>query len=147
MSGCKNCQAYVRRIGELVPPSSLPDGSQGKPMTTYQDLIPVLIIGCGSYHPISQYIANTSSPYPIYGDPSLSLYKDFEFKSSLTDKAKDDPEKDYMVGQGSTMARVLGGLKGALGDLGNMGNVGPIAQNGGEVIIAPGEFDSRGLVK
>jgi hypothetical protein len=70
-----------------------------------------LIIGCGSYQPIEQYITNTSSPYPVYANPSLSLYKAFEFKSSFTDKAKDDPEKDYMVGQGSTVSRVLGGVK------------------------------------
>jgi hypothetical protein len=110
-------------------------------------LTPVLIIGCGSYHPIEQYITATSSPYPVYGNPSLSLYKHFEFKSSFTDKAKDDPEKDYMVGQGSRIARVLGGVKSALGDLGNLGNVGPMAQNGGEVIISPGTLPvSRYLV-
>lgn len=45
-----------------------------------------------------------------------------------------------MVGQGSTMARVLGGVKSALGDLGNFGNVGPVAQNGGEVIISQGKI-------
>jgi hypothetical protein len=100
----------------------------------------VLIIGCGSYQPIEQYITSTSSPYPVYANPSLSLYRAFEFKASFTDKAKDDPEKDYMVGQGSTVSRVLGGvLKSALGDLGNFGNQGPMAQNGGEVIMTPGE--------
>ena len=103
-------------------------------------LIPVLIIGCGSYQPIEQYITSTSSPYPVYANPSLSLYKALEFKASLTDKAKDDPEKDYMVGAGSVFSRVLGGVKGALGDLGNFGNQGPVAQNGGEVIMTSGEF-------
>ena len=45
-----------------------------------------------------------------------------------------------MVGAGSVFSRVLGGVKGALGDLGNFGNQGPVAQNGGEVIMTPGEF-------
>jgi hypothetical protein len=106
---------------------------------SYTVLISVLIIGCGSYQPIEQYITSTSSPYPVYANPSLSLYRALEFKSSFTDKAKDDPEKDYMVGQGSTVSRVLGGVKSALGDLGNFGNQGPMAQNGGEVIMTPGE--------
>jgi hypothetical protein len=139
--GCKNCQAYVRRIGEAVPPSSLSDDTQGTSVS-YTVLISVLIIGCGSYQPIEQYITSTSSPYPVYANPSLSLYKAFEFKSSFTDKAKDDPEKDYMVGQGSTVSRVLGGVKSALGDLGNFGNQGPMAQNGGEVIMTPGESNA-----
>jgi predicted dithiol-disulfide oxidoreductase (DUF899 family) len=30
LAGCKNCQAYVRRIGEAVPPSALSAGSQGE---------------------------------------------------------------------------------------------------------------------
>jgi hypothetical protein len=109
---------------------------------SYTVLISVLIIGCGSYQPIEQYITSTSSPYPVYANPSLSLYRALEFKSSFTDKAKDDPEKDYMVGQGSTVSRVLGGVKSALGDLGNFGNQGPMAQNGGEVIMTPGESNA-----
>jgi hypothetical protein len=100
---------------------------------------PVLIIGCGTYHPIASYIAKTSSPYPIYTNPSLSLYQSLEFKSSLAGESKEQPQRDYMKDQGSYVSRVMGGVKGALSDLGNLSNVGPKSQNGGEVIISAGE--------
>jgi hypothetical protein len=36
------------------------------------------------------------------------------------------------------MARVFGGIKGALGHLEHFGNTGPSALNGGEVVISAG---------
>jgi hypothetical protein len=97
------------------------------------------VVGCGSYHPIEQYISKTNSPYPIYTNPSLSLYKLFDFKSNLAGGAKNDPQKDYLKGQGSDISRAFGGLKDAIGDLKNLNNVGPKSQNGGEVVFSAGE--------
>lgn len=100
----------------------------------------VLIIGCGTYHPIEAYETKSASPYPIYTNPDLSLYQLFEFKSTLAGEAKGEPVRDYMQGLGSSGSRIWGGLKGALSDLGNVSNVGPKSQNGGEVIVSPGQF-------
>jgi hypothetical protein len=99
------------------------------------------VIGCGSYQPIKPYITKTSCPYPIYTNPSLSLYELLEFKSSLAGESKEHPQRDYMKDQGSYVSRVMGGVKGALGDLGNLSNVGPKSQNGGEVILSTGKWE------
>lgn len=98
----------------------------------------VIVIGCGTDHPIESYVAKTASPYPVYTNSSLSLYKLFDFQSSLAGESKDQPAKDYLQNSGSYTSRVLGGLKGALADIGNVSNVGPKSQNGGEVIISAG---------
>lgn len=46
-----------------------------------------------------------------------------------------------MRNAGSAMARVFGGIKGALGSLQHVNSVGPKALNGGEVVLSPGEFE------
>jgi hypothetical protein len=97
------------------------------------------VIGCGSYEPISAYAHNSSSAYPIYTDPTLRLHAIFKFKSNLTEGGKGEEQRDYMRDAGSTVARIWGGIKGALGDLGNVGNVGPKALNGGEVVVSAGK--------
>ena len=43
-----------------------------------------------------------------------------------------------MRNEGSAMARVWGGIKGALGSLQHLNHVGPKALNGGEVVISAG---------
>lgn len=143
-----NCQAYVRGIGESIPPSRLPADTQSKPRLTptYRSRnvadSQVIVIGCGTHQPIEAYLTKTSSPYPVYTNPSLSLYELFQFKSSLAGQG-DGPTKDYMQSSGSYFTRVMGGVKGALGDMGNISNVGPKSQNGGEVIINKGKFEPR----
>ncbi|USP75005.1 hypothetical protein yc1106_02279 [Curvularia clavata] len=121
---CLNCQAYLRCISESIPPSNLPPSTQ------------ILAIGCGSYQPIDTYAAKSSSAYPIYTDPSLRLHKLFQFQYNLSEGPGGQEQKDYMRNAGSTMLRVLGGIKGALGGLQHVNHVGPKALNGGEVVIS-----------
>jgi hypothetical protein len=99
----------------------------------------VLVIGCGSYQPIDTYAANSSSKYPIYTDPTLRLHSIFKFKSNLAEAKSGEEQKDYMRNAGSAVARIWGGIKGALGTLQYVNSVGPKALNGGEVIISAGE--------
>lgn len=97
------------------------------------------MIGCGSYQPIDAYAAKSSSAYPIYTDPSLRLHKLFQFQYNLSEGQGGHEQKDYMRNAGSTMSRVLGGIKGALTSLQHVNHVGPKALNGGEVVISAGE--------
>jgi hypothetical protein len=94
------------------------------------------VIGCGSYQPIDTYASKSSSAYPIYTDPTLCLHSLFGFKSNLAEGKSGDEQRDYMRDAGSTVARIWGGVKGALGNLQHVNNVGPKALNGGEVCIS-----------
>ncbi|KAL6702500.1 hypothetical protein ACN47E_001607 [Coniothyrium glycines] len=121
---CLNCQAYVRAIGEAIPPSRLPSNTQ------------ILIISNGSWQPIDTYAKTTASSYPIYTDATCRLHKILKFKSALKEGAAGDEQKDYMRNAGSTMARILGGVKGALGNLQHTSYIGPKSLNGGEVVVS-----------
>ncbi|WWC85376.1 uncharacterized protein L201_000239 [Kwoniella dendrophila CBS 6074] len=122
---CTNCQAYTYQFGRSIPPSSLPEGTV------------VYVIGCGTSKPISAYVERTQSPYPIYADPSLELYKIFKFSRTLKGANKNE-KKDYMsqLGKG-----YLGAFNTITNGLFNnpshsMESVrGPNDQNGGELII------------
>jgi hypothetical protein len=99
----------------------------------------VIIIGCGTATPISTYLETTSSPYPIYSNPSIELYKLFDFKPNLAQAPKGE-EREYEKGLGSTLARLWGALKSGPGkNIGHVGQTGPISQNGGEIVLEAGE--------
>ncbi|KAH7079763.1 hypothetical protein FB567DRAFT_128649 [Paraphoma chrysanthemicola] len=121
---CVNCQAYVRYLSAAVPPGGLGEGMQ------------ILIIGCGTHTPIPNYIAASSSAYPIYTDPSTRLHALFGFKWTLAQDAPGDAKKDYMRDAGGVMYRIWGGLKYALGSIGHVNAVGPKSLNGGEVVLS-----------
>lgn len=100
------------------------------------------MIGCGSSGPIHQYKAETSSPYAIYGNPDLSLYKLFEFRSNLKANEKGS-EREYEHTLGTQFNRVWEGLKqGPLRNITQMSSVGPKSQNGGEIIFEQGQLDT-----
>lgn len=106
-------------------------------------LCTVIIIGCGYSGPIAQYAAETASPYAIYANPDLSLYKLFEFSTNLKPNAKGS-EKEYESELGSSMNRVWEGLKqGPLRNIGMANSVGPKSQNGGEMVLEQGMFCGR----
>ena len=98
-------------------------------------LTAVIIISCGSYEPINNYLAITNSPYPVYANPTLELYKSFGFTSTLAG-AKAGEEKDYMKDLGSYTTRVWNSIKrGPLSHISQAGAVGPKSQNGGELVL------------
>ncbi|ORY32261.1 hypothetical protein BCR39DRAFT_523642 [Naematelia encephala] len=135
---CGNCVAYVSQLGQSIPPLNLPRNTQ------------LIIIGCGSSPPIKAYIETTCSPYPIYANPDLTLYKSFGFKSTLsTGKPKNKDggeggekaageagEKSYLSGMGGSWSRLFKSLKDGPGrHLEHVASVGPKALNGGEVVF------------
>jgi hypothetical protein len=121
-------------------PKSVPPPFPTFPRSPNYRFSTVLVIGCGSYQPIDTYASNSSSAYPIYTDPSLRLHSLFRFKSNLAEGKSGDEQRDYMRGAGSTVARIWGGVKGALGNLQHVNSVGPKALNGGEVVIDAGKL-------
>jgi hypothetical protein len=102
------------------------------------DPLPVLIIGCGSFQPIDTYATSSSSRYPIYTDPTQRLHSILKFNSCLAEEKSGEEKRDYMRDAGSTVARIWGGIKGAVGHLQHVNYVGPKSLNGGEVVIDAG---------
>ncbi|WRT67014.1 uncharacterized protein IL334_003980 [Kwoniella shivajii] len=124
---CANCQIYTYQLGQSIPPSSLPQGTE------------IIIIGCGSSSPISHYAEIVSSPYPIYSCPSLELHKIFQFVSTLSGSISgDDNKKDYTSSLGGIIPRTWFTLKKNFWNNplhGSEKERGPMKQNGGEVIV------------
>jgi hypothetical protein len=100
---------------------------------------PVLIIGCGSFQPIDTYATSSSSRYTIYTDPTRRLHSILKFNSCLAEEKGGEEKRDYMRDAGSTMARIWGGIKGAMGHLEHTSYIGPKSLNGGEVVIGAGK--------
>jgi len=143
---CVNCRIYIRHVSEAVPPSDLPANTQGISFPcgyrTKLSLGTVLVIGCGSYQPIDNWVAAASSRYPVYTDPSNKLYALFKFKSNLS-QGDGSETRDYMRDAGGPVARWVSGVTAALGNLQNLPHVGPKSQNGGEVILSASKSRSR----
>ncbi|RSH91259.1 hypothetical protein EHS25_009558 [Saitozyma podzolica] len=94
-----------------------------------------IIIGPGGSVPIPAYIETTGSPYSIYGNPSLSLYRLFGFKSNLAGSKKGE-EKEYEKALGGMVVRTWSALKkGPFKHLEHASQVGPKDQNGGEMVL------------
>lgn len=107
------------------------------------DLLPsvvftVVVIGCGSYQPIKQYAEASHSPYPIYANPSLSLYTAFNCVSNYGTSKKGE-EKEYEKDLGSSTTRVWQALvQGPAKHLEHVNYVGPKGQNGAELVVDSG---------
>jgi hypothetical protein len=86
-------------------------------------------------------VGNTSSAYPIYTDPTCRIHAILKFKSGLKEGTE---KRDYMQDAGSTMGRIVGGIKGALGNLQHTAYIGPKSLNGGEVVVGAGKSGSGG---
>ncbi|KAK2764321.1 hypothetical protein FQN54_009013 [Arachnomyces sp. PD_36] len=69
---CGSCQDYIRFLVQAIPPSSLP------PSTS------LVIVGCGTHTLIKMYADETSCPYPIYANPSRSLYDIFGMLKTMS---------------------------------------------------------------
>lgn len=105
----------------------------------------VMIIGCGDYSPIKTYIETAQVAYPIYGNPSLSIYKALRFHSTLNG-SKSGEEKGYMKELGSWGTRFWSGLRqGPAKNILQAASIGPKAQNGGELVVEAGPWSLSSL--
>jgi hypothetical protein len=100
----------------------------------------IAIIGCGESSLIKEYVEHTGSKYPIYADPTQSVYKEFALVRTLTWGGK----ADYMtVGLLGGIARgIWYGLK--MGRNATKG--GDMKQVGGEYGSEKGGTDGRFLL-
>jgi hypothetical protein len=111
-----NLEEYVRALSTGIDPSEL--SAQG---------IELVIIGCGDPVLIKDYATSTGAKYPIYADPSQSLYKLFGLVRNLTWGNK-DPEYMSFGLVGGIFKGISAGLKAGP----NAFKSGDKKQNGGE---------------
>jgi hypothetical protein len=111
-----NLEEYVRALSTGIDPSEL--SAQG---------IELVIIGCGDPVLIKDYATSTGAKYPIYADPSQSLYKLFGLVRNLT-WGKKDPEYMSFGLVGGIFKGISAGLKAGP----NAFKSGDKKQNGGE---------------
>ncbi|KPI35886.1 Thioredoxin-like protein AAED1 [Cyphellophora attinorum] len=117
---CGNCQQYLVKLNEVMPPSSLPADTA------------LAIIGCGAPTLLPSYLELTHCPYPIYTDPSAQLYPKLNMQRTLKmgDYAPDYIHTGIFV---SSLQSIVQGLKRLpKGDVRKAGNM---DQNGGEFLF------------
>ncbi len=85
------------------------------------------------------YKETTQTPYTLYANPTLELYRLFNFTVNLG-TSQPDKQKEYEKELGSTANRLWNGFtQNFVKNIGKLGSQGPIKQNGGEVVFAPGK--------
>lgn len=131
---CGACQAYLQALTETISPSeyfSIPTPTS------------IIVIGCGKPEMISHYKRFTGCPFPIYADPSRSLFKNLGMSLTMSfgrqrpQYMRDIPFKEWQAGQ---LAQVRAELKNPEGirkrDVLRGGN---LLQIGGEFLFEDGE--------
>lgn len=63
---CGNCQEFLRSLSEAVTPDSL----LRLPVSTF-----IAVVGCGDPSLIDMYVTETNCPFPVYTDPTRSLFQ------------------------------------------------------------------------
>ena len=117
---CGNCQQYLLKLGELLPPSALPANTV------------IAVIGCGAPSLIQSYLEITFCPYPIYTDPGAQLYQKLDMVRTLKmgDVAPDYIHTGLFI---SGLKSIVQGLKRL--PSGDMRQAGSMNQNGGEFLF------------
>ncbi|KND86338.1 Thioredoxin-like protein AAED1 [Tolypocladium ophioglossoides CBS 100239] len=71
---CGNCQEYLRSVSESITPNAL----LRLPVSTF-----VVVIGCGDPALIDMYVEATGCPFPVYTDPTRSLFDELGMVKTL----------------------------------------------------------------
>ncbi|KAM0261865.1 hypothetical protein ACHAQJ_002068 [Trichoderma viride] len=72
---CGNCQEYLRTLSEAITPDAL----LRLPISTF-----ITVVGCGDPGLIDMYAKETGCPFPIYTDPTRSLFDALGMVKTLT---------------------------------------------------------------
>ncbi|KAM4057804.1 ahpC/TSA antioxidant enzyme [Hirsutella rhossiliensis] len=80
---CGNCQEYLRSLSASVTPEAL----LRLPISTF-----VVVIGCGNPSLIDMYVETTKCPFPVYTDPTASLFNELGMVKTLAL----GPKPEYM---------------------------------------------------
>ncbi|KXT02722.1 hypothetical protein AC578_5430 [Pseudocercospora eumusae] len=121
---CGSCEQYVMALSKDLPPAALEASNTS-----------MTLIGCGEPKCIPGYIERTSCPYPIYTDPSASIYKALGM-TYITIKPGPNPQPTYL--QKPFFKNVLDSMWNSIAS-GHPLSAGPSAQNGGEWLFQGGE--------
>ncbi|KAL3963323.1 hypothetical protein ACCO45_000327 [Purpureocillium lilacinum] len=76
---CGNCQEYLRSLSESIKPEAL----LRLPISTF-----VVVVGCGDPALIDMYVEATGCPFPVYTDPTRSLFDELGMVKTLALGAK-----------------------------------------------------------
>ncbi|EGY19827.1 hypothetical protein VD0002_g5659 [Verticillium dahliae] len=121
---CGNCQEFLRAVSESITTESL----LRLPVSTF-----ITVIGCGDPGLIQMYAETTNCPFPIYTDPTRSLYKKFEMTRTWDLGSKPAYMKKSMLK--STGSSIIQGLKQVTTGLATKS--GDFQQVGGEFLFEP----------
>ncbi|KAI9710730.1 MAG: hypothetical protein M1820_002563 [Bogoriella megaspora] len=126
---CGNCQEYLRTLSTAIPPSSL---NQLTTPTT------ITVIGCGEPALIPLYTSATSCPYPIFTNPTRTLYSTLGMIRTL-DLGSKKPEYIQRSIFGAAVQSIIQGLRSGRNAL----KSGDFWQVGGELMV---ECEGKGDV-
>ncbi|KAI5467225.1 AhpC/TSA antioxidant enzyme-domain-containing protein [Mariannaea sp. PMI_226] len=121
---CGNCQEYLRYLSEIITPESL----LRLPVSTF-----IAVVGCGDPALIDMYVEATNCPFPVYTDPTRSLFQAFGMINTLALGSKPAYMRKSMTR--SIVESVVQGLKQI--PSGNVLKSGDQRQVGGEFLFEP----------
>ncbi|KAK7431962.1 hypothetical protein QQZ08_001582 [Neonectria magnoliae] len=120
----QNCQEFLRSLSEAITPDAL----IGLPVSTF-----IAVIGCGDPALIDMYVSETKCPFPVYTDPTRSLFQALDMTNTLAMGTKPAYMRKSMTR--SIMESVVQGIKQI--PTGNALKSGHQRQVGGEFLFEP----------
>ncbi|KAH7148458.1 AhpC/TSA antioxidant enzyme-domain-containing protein [Dactylonectria macrodidyma] len=121
---CGNCQEFLRSLSEAITPDSL----LRLPVSTF-----IAVVGCGDPKLIDMYVTETGCPFPVYTDPTRSLFQALDMVNTLAMGTKPAYMRKSMTR--SIMESVVQGIKQI--PQGNALKSGDQRQVGGEFLFEP----------
>ncbi|KAF4467944.1 fmHP [Fusarium albosuccineum] len=121
---CGNCQEFLRSLSEAVTPDAL----LRLPVSTF-----IAVIGCGDPALIDMYIHETKCPFPVYTDPTRSLFHALGMTKTLQMGVKPAYMRKSMTR--SIVDSIVQGVKQL--PTGNVLKMGDQRQVGGEFLFEP----------
>ncbi|KAF4977782.1 hypothetical protein FZEAL_5748 [Fusarium zealandicum] len=121
---CGNCQEFLRSLSDAVTPEAL----LRLPVSTF-----IAVIGCGDPALIDMYINETKCRFPVYTDPTRSLFDALGMSKTLQMGAKPAYMRKSMTR--SIVASIVQGVKQL--PTGNVLKMGDQRQVGGEFLFEP----------
>lgn len=121
---CGNCQEFLRSLSDAITPDAL----LRLPVSTF-----IAVIGCGDPALIDMYVSETNCPFPVYTDPTRSLFQALGMTNTLALGTKPAYMRKSMTR--SIMDSVVQGIKQI--PAGNALKSGDQRQVGGEFLFEP----------
>ncbi|KAF5019134.1 hypothetical protein F66182_8870 [Fusarium sp. NRRL 66182] len=121
---CGNCQEFLRSLSEAITPEAL----LRLPVSTF-----IAVIGCGDPALIDMYVNETKCRFPVYTDPTRSIFDGLGMSKTLQMGAKPAYMRRSMVH--SIVGSIVQGVKQI--PTGNVLKMGDQRQVGGEFLFEP----------